>query len=814
MSVFLPQIDDFFTVNFKSIHMQKLLTAENVRNVCDPEIFAMPAEQMRPDEILIGQERAIKALKLGLGMKSQGFNIYVSGPEGTGKLTAVKNFVEKQAAKESTPCDWCYVNNFKDAYRPETLSLPPGTAMQFKKEMKRLIQDIYHALVKVFESEEYANKREKIVSVFEDHQANILGNINEQAAKDSFAVKQTPASIITIPLKNNKPLKDEQINAMSKEEIDNLNKKQDHLQDQINAGLREIRKYEKEMNEGLDKLAREVAEYAIGSLIGDLEEKYKAMVSVTRYLQLLKEDIMNNLPEFIKQKMNPAHSSDSFFLKRYEVTVLVDNTDTKGAPVIIERNSTYNNLLGRVEKESYMGTLVTDFTMIRNGALHSANGGYLIIRVEEILQNYFAWDCLKRALKNKDITIEEATDQLGYLTTRTLKPEPIPLNIKVILIGNPYFHQLLYQYDSDFRELFKIKADFDSQMRRTEAATQDYYNFVQSLCSREKLPMADSSAVAKIVEYGSRLAQDQIKLSTCFGAISDIVREAGFYADQEQSAKITTTHVVHAIEEKVYRSNLIQEKIDEMIITNEIFIDTTGEAVGQINGLSVINIGDISFGIPSRITCTTGLGKEGVVTIEREAELSGPIHTKGVLILTGYLTSKFLQDKPISLTARLVFEQSYSEVEGDSASSTELYAILSSLAGLPVKQGIAVTGSVNQKGMIQPIGGVNEKIEGYFEICKNIGLNGEQGVMIPAANVKNLMLKEEIADAIKNGKFKIWAIDKIDDGIEILTGLKAGSIWEGGSVFWHVNNTLNIYAGRLKAFAGIEEETTDIIEAV
>ncbi len=793
--------------------MQKILSPEEIRKVCDPTVFKeIPQAGDLEHKVIIGQERAIKALKLGLGMKAQGFNIYVSGSAGTGKLTAVTNFVEKQSINESVPPDWCYVNNFKDAYRPEKLSLPPGNAIRFKKEMKGLIHDIYHALVKAFESEEYANRKEKIISSFEEQQANILGKISEQAEKESFTVKQTPTSIITIPVKDNKPLTDQQLKNMTEAEIDEINKKQIKLQEEISARLREIRKYEKATDEDLDKLAKEVAQFAIGNLIDELTEKYKATLQVTEYLKLLREDIMENLPDFMKsQKTNPSATTDNPFLKRYEVTVLVDNACTKGAPVIIERNPNYNNLLGRVEKESYMGALVTDFTMIRKGALHSANGGYLIIRIEELLQNHFSWECLKRALKNKEIVIEEAADQFGYLTSRTLKPEPIPLEVKVILIGNGNFYQLLYEYDPEFRELFKIKADFDSQMKRTEENISDYSAFIQYLCKKEKLLPADNTAMSKIIEYSSRLAQDQEKLSTRFGAISDIIREACYYAGQEQEKVIKDNHIKKAIEEKLYRSNLVQEKLNEMITTKQIFIDISDQKVGQINGLSVLGLGDISFGIPTRITCTVGLGKGGVIAIEREAELSGPIHTKGVLILTGYLTGKFMQDKPVSLSARLVFEQSYSEVEGDSASSTELYAILSSLASLPIKQGIAVTGSVNQKGEIQPIGGVNEKIEGYFEICKHIGLNGEQGVLIPSANVRNMMLKEEIVDAVKQGKFKIWAIDTIDEGIEILTGVKAGSIWEEGTVFNYVNNALNTYANRMKQFPDYGgEEVTEI----
>ena len=788
--------------------MKTKLTAEDVSNVCSIDVLKSISQPVDIEEkVIIGQDRAIKALKLGLGMKASKFNIYVSGATGTGKLTAVTSFVEKQAGTESVPADWCYVNNFKDAYCPKKLALPPGAATKFKKEMKTVVADIHSGLIKSFEGEDYDSRKEKIINAFEDKQADIMGAITAHAEKDSFMVKQTRTSIITIPLKNGKAVTDAQLKDMGEAELDAINDIQNKLQDEINAGLREIRKYEKKMNEDLDHLAKEVARYAIDGPIEELESKYKTIRELSDYLQTLRADILDNLPEFIKsQKGNGPSTTDNFFLKRYEVTVLVDNSETKGAPVIIERNPTYNNLLGRVEKESYMGSLVTDFTMIRRGALHSANGGYLILRVEELLQNYFSWDCLKRALNNKEIVIEEATDQLGYVTTRTLKPESIPLNVKVILIGNAYQYQLLYEYDNDFRELFKVKADFDSEMPRTDGNIAYYAAFVNFFCNKEGLPVPDGGATAKIIEYSSRLAQDQNKLSTHFGAISDIIREAGYYAVQDGNAKIMDCHILKSIDEKHYRSNLVQEKINEMIVDQQIFIDISGAKAGQINGLSVIDIGDISFGIPARITCSVSLGKAGVIAIEREAEMSGPIHTKGVLILAGYLAGKFMQDKPLNLSARLVFEQSYSEIEGDSASSTELYAILSALSSLPIKQGIAVTGSVNQKGEIQPIGGINEKIEGYFEICKRIGLNGEQGVIIPAANVRNMMLKEDVRSAITEGQFNIWAIDTIDDGIAILTGIAAGSIWEEDTVFYYVNNTLNVYTERMKHNGGQEEE--------
>ena len=788
--------------------MLRTLDFTEVRKVCTPGIFstkeAAPLTTIDHENVIIGQERAIKALKLGLGMKAHGFNIYVSGAPGTGKLTAVTNFVGAQAKKESVPYDWCYVNNFKDTYRPHKLSMPAGNAAIFKKEMKNLVRDVHQALVKAFEGEAFAEKKTKIVNEFEEIQAGIMGKISQYAEQESFMIKQTRSSIITMPLKDNKPLTDEQLKQMTEEDLDKLNAIQDRLQEKLDAGLREIRKKEKETDQALDKLTRDEARAAIGLLIDELNEKYRAQEQVTAHLARVREDILENLVDFMK-----SHSDaqpENHFMKRYEVTVLVDNADTKGAPVITERNPTYNNLTGRVEKESFMGTLVTDFTMIRQGSLHSANGGYLIVRIEELLQNYFSWECLKRALKNREITIEEAAEQLGYITTRTLKPEPVPLNAKVILIGNALYYNLLYQYDSDFRELFKIKADFDSVMDRSDENIRSYATFVRNIGAKENLLDADDTAMAKMIEFSSRLAEDQEKLSTRFGVISDILLEADHYARQENSTLISAGQITKAIDEKNYRSNLVEQKIKETIANGQIFIDITGAEAGQVNGLSVLDFGDISFGVPSRITCSVNPGKGGILDIEREAELSGPIHTKGVLILSGFLMSRFMQDKPPCLSARIVFEQSYSGVEGDSASSTELYAILSALSGIPIKQGIAVTGSVTQKGEIQPIGGVNEKIEGYFEICKLLGLSGGQGVLIPGANLRNLMLKEEVADAIKEGKFTIWTADTIEEGIEVLTGVKAGSIWEDGTLMNLVNNTLTVFAMRMKAFGEMDEE--------
>ena len=489
----------------------------------------------------------------------------------------------------------------------------------------------------------------------------------------------------------------------------------------------------------------------------------------------------------------------------YDVNVITDNSNVKGAPVVFEQNPTYDNLLGRVEKESQQGTLTTDFTLIRGGSLHRANGGYLIIRAEQLLRDLNVYDALKRMLKAKEITIEDLPERTGYAIVRSLSPKPIPLDVKIVLIGDSNMYQSLFSYDPEFRELFKVKADFDYSMEKNESNIRDYTCFFTSLALKENLKHLDASAIARLLEHSSRLAEDQDKLSTQFGLVADVVREAHFYATEDNSKYITANHVERAIEAKIYRSNLVQEKLREYIDRNVIFISTDGAVVGQINGLSVLNVGDFSFGAPSRITVAVGLGKEGLIDVQREVNMSGPIHGKGVMIIAGYLTSKFARDKPLTLSARIVFEQNYEGVEGDSASSTELYALISSLSGVPIKQNFAVTGSVNQRGEVQPIGGANEKIEGYFEICKTRGLNGQHGVLIPENNVRNLMLKKEVIDAVKAGKFHIYPVKAIEEGIEILTGVPAGKqladgSFEKDSIYDRVDRRLREMAETTKRF--------------
>jgi lon-related putative ATP-dependent protease len=789
------------------------LTVDKLRKTCDPNLMHCESTQdLLPLEEIIGQERAVRALKFGLGIKERGFNIYVAGYPGTGRTTAVKNFLDEVARTKPVPFDWCYVNNFSNPYAPKAIKLPAGKGREFQKDMKSFIDATKRTLPKAFESEDYAAKIEATIKNLEAQSKTLIEELNSKARQEGFVIQSTPIGLFLIPVIKGKPVSEEELANLPQKTKDEIQAKRDRLESELRSAMRQFMDMERKIHEETGKVNREVALYAIGHLMVDLKEKYKDFPDVVAYLEEVQKDILDNVSQFIKapearsqrESLQIPWMRESHY-KKYEVNIIVDNSDVKGAPVIKESNPTHPNLFGRVEKEAQFGALVTDFTMIRAGSLHRANGGYLILPVEELLVNPFSYDGLKRALKNEHILIEEAEERLGFITTKSLRPEPIPLNVKVILIGDPMLYQELYSLDMEFSELFKVKADFDTTMDRTDENTQRYAAFVCALCQKENLKHLDGTGLAKLIEHSSRLADDQTKLSTRFADVADIVREANFYAAEENSELVTEKHVRKAIEERIYRSKLIQDKIEEMIKRGIILIDTDEAKVGQVNGLSVISLGDFAFGTPSRVTISVGLGREGVVDIEREAKMGGPIHTKGVLILSGYLNQKYAQEKPLSLSARLVFEQNYEGVEGDSASSTELYSILSALSDLPIKQNIAVTGSVNQKGEVQAIGGVNEKIEGFFEVCKAKGLTGRQGVMIPDSNVQNLMLKEEILDAVKAKKFHIYSVSQIDQGIEILTGVKAGARGKDGTfeketVNFKVDKRLREMAEKLKQF--------------
>jgi lon-related putative ATP-dependent protease len=799
------------------------LPVEKLRNVCDANfLHCESTKDLVPLSEIIGQERAVRALKFGLGIKNHGFNVYVAGYTGTGRKTAVKNFVEAQAKNQPVPHDWCYVNNFGNQYEPKAIMLPAGKGKEFREDLKNFIENVKTALPKAFESEDYGARRESTIKVLEDQRKKLIDEISSKAQSEGFVIQTTPIGILLIPVLDGKPLSEEEMLALAPKAKDKINEKREKLESEFRNTMRQLIDMERKIHEALKKLNKEVALYALGNQMERLLEKYQTNSDVTNYLKEVQNDILDNLQQFIRRGepeqlpfAMPWMKEEPY--KKYEVNLVIDNSNTTGAPVVVETNPTYHNLLGRTEKEAQFGALITDFSMIRGGSIHKANGGYLIVPVEDLLRNPFSYDGLKRDIRDATMSIEEPEERYGFMSVKTLKPQPIPLTAKVILIGTPYLYQMMFSLDPDFQELFKIKAEFDTTMPRTDEKVQQYAAFVCSLCDKEGLKHLDGSALAKLVEYSSRIIEDQYKLSTQFSAIADIIREANYYAAQDNSEFITGDQVRKAIEEKIYRSKLIQEKIQEMITRGFFLIDTVEQKVGQVNGLSVMGLGDFAFGMPSRVTASIGLGREGVMDIEREAKMGGPIHTKGVLILSGYINDKYARDKPLSLSARLVFEQNYEGVEGDSASSTELYSILSALSGLPIKQNLAVTGSVNQKGEVQAIGGVNEKIEGFYEVCKAKGLTGEQGVMIPDSNVQNLMLKEEVVDAVKAGEFNVYSIKTIDEGIEVLTGTKAGErktdgTYQEGTVNYLVDKQLREMAIKLKEYPNMQAQPKKVEE--
>ncbi|MFC1982539.1 AAA family ATPase [Chloroflexota bacterium] len=794
--------------------MSKELSAKQARKRCDPAAFdCNSTEELEPIGTIIGQDRALSALRFGLNITTPGFNIFVSGPTGTGRTTAIKSFLDSLAAQKETPSDWSYVYNFKDSYCPRVLKTPAGTGRYLQKDMKQTIQNARRNIAQAFVSKQYTDRRTEITEGFDKQKEAAFELLGQKAKKNGFLLQTTPVGLIFIPAPKGEPMTEEEYKELSVENKNKLQEKQEELNKELKDEVARLRVEENSIQKKLEDTDREVARYSMNSLFDELKKKYKQLPQVLDYLNQVEQDVIENFEQF--RTDHKISDSDHMGVlqgfvreqafQKYEVNVIVDNSELKGAPVILELNPTFNNLFGRIEKEAQFGALYTDFSMIKNGSLHRANGGYLVVRVEDLLTNFQSWDGLKRTIRDGKLVVEEIGDRLGFVATKTLQPEPIPLDVKVLVIGEPLFYYLLLRLDLEFKELFKIKADFDTRMDRSDASLKDYAAVICRLCKEENLKHLTSGALAKIIEQSSRLAGDQEKLSTLFADISDIIRESNFWADEADTSFIEANHVEKAIEQKVYRSNLIQQRINEMIDNGMIIIDTNGAKVGQVNGLAIISLGDFAFGKPNRITATVSVGREGLVDIERESKLGGPLHTKGVMILNGYIAEKYVREVPLSLSARLVFEQSYEEVDGDSASSTELYALLSRLASVPIKQGIAVTGSVNQKGEVQAIGGLNEKIEGFFEVCRLKGLDGKQGVLIPASNVRNLMLREDIVEAVKKRKFHIYPVDSIDNGIEILTGMKAGRRLEDGSfepdsINFGVQQHLTILAERLRDF--------------
>jgi len=802
---------------------------EKLRWRCLPE--SLPFEttaEIQPCLEIIGQERALKAIRLGLELDSLGYNIFVVGLVGTGRNTTIKCLLEEIDKAGKIPDDLCYVNNFKDPDQPHCVCLPAGKGKAFKKEMEDLIESLKKNIPLVFEGEDYQKQRRELVEKHREREKGIVKEFEARAKKEGFAVVQVQAGPFTrpdvVPVVAGNAMPLEQLENLvdqgqyPKESFDLLKSKYGKLSAEMEQVLKETRKVEKLIQEELAALDKTAISQQVQEAIGDLKEKYP-QPKIQTYLDEAKESILGNPSRFQPKPETPPVPIPGLLLPQppdafaeFQVNILVDNTETKGAPVIIETSPTYRNLFGTIERnvDRLGGMWKTDFTKIKSGSFLRANGGYLVLNALDVFIEPGVWIALKRTLRNRTMEMQ-SFDPFYLFASSALKPEPIDVKVKVVMIGDAYLFEMLYAVDEDFKKIFKVKADFDTVMERNEESQQKYAAFIQKICSDEKLLPFERSGAAAVIEYGVRLAGRQKKLSTEFHRVTDILREASYWAGKDGSPAVTEKHVDQAIAEKIYRKKMIEEKLQEMIEDGIILIDSEGSRVGQVNGLSVYDMGEYSFGKPSRITAQTSMGKAGIINIEREADLSGRTHNKGVLILAGYLRGKYAQDKPLTLTASICFEQSYGGIDGDSASSTEVYAILSSLAEVPLRQEVAVTGSVNQNGEIQPIGGVNQKIEGFFDVCKARGLTGTQGVMIPHQNIGDLMLRKDVVQAVSEGKFRVYPVKTIDQGIEILTGVAAGerkpdSTYPEESVNFRVNKKLLDLAKSMKGFEASEEK--------
>ncbi|HWQ11620.1 MAG TPA: AAA family ATPase [Roseiflexaceae bacterium] len=765
-----------------------------------------------PAEI-VGQGRAVAALRFGLSIPDGGFNIYAAGPPGIGKMTAVQSFIEDLARARPTPPDWCYVNNFDDPYQPNVIRLPAGRGRRLQQDVKGLIDHIRQEIPRVFESDEYGTQRDDVLRALTSRRDSLLGEFGERALAQGFAIQAQPVGLLLIPLKDGQPMSEQDFQALTSEEREELVRRRNALQDELKALMKQVRAFERDARDRLQELDRRVALFIVGDLIDDLVEQYADVPEVPDFLRAVQKDILENIEIFKSGGHAPAEGGAEAALaspwlkelpfRRYMVNVFVDNGRREGAPVVMEYNPSYTNLLGRIEKETQLGALYTDFTMIKPGAIHRALGGFLVIPAEDLLRDPLSWDGLKRALRSREIQIEEPAERLGFVAVKSLRPEAIPLDVKVVVVGPPAPYFLLHTYDDEFATLFKVKADFDVTMPADEGNTRGFLRQIAAIARKEGLRPLEPEAGVALLERSARIAEDQQKLSTNFGALTDLVREANFWAGQAGAPRIGATHIRKALEEKVYRSALVQDRLRELIARGTLLVDTEGAVAGQVNGLAVLRIGDHEFGKPSRITATAGPGRGIILDIEREVQLGGPIHSKGVLILSGYLAARYGRERPLTLAARLVFEQSYEGVDGDSASCAEVYALLSALADLPLRQDVAVTGSVNQLGQVQAVGGINEKIEGFFDVCAARGLTGQQGVMIPPANVQHLALRGDVVSAVAEGRFHIWAPETVDDGIELLTGVPAGRPDAEGrypqeSVNGRVQHRLRDFAERVK----------------
>ena len=761
------------------------LLPRDLKDICNPNLFKFETTKELVDttDLIYGQERGIRALNFGLDIDIKGYNLYLEGPSGVGKTMYTKKFLNAKASKEKVPNDWCYIYNFEDPNAPVAISFPAGQGKVFKETMEVFVKDIRKDIKKTFNNDDFEKEKKLIKQQYEQRRECLLEKLNKRTIVQGFQVKSTENGMYMMPVLDGKTLAEEEFDNLDESIKKEFEERSNLVQEQIFEALSEMKAIEKEAERKIEEWQANIALMTINVHVNSVKANYKRNKKISTYLDGIKKDILKNISKFLEPDPDPKAPQQPQAMQKpeirepwlnYRVNLFVDNSKLEGAPVIMDTNYSYNNIFGGLEYENQYGMLKTDFTMIKPGLLHLANGGYIMFQAKDLLANPVCYEALKKFLRIKEVAIENVVDQRTSMMMVSIKPEPIPLDLKVLIVGNSNIYHTLLSMDDDFRKLFKIKVEFEDEAPKTVENIERLSNFVRSFCIQEGLLDLDKEAMAKVIEFSSKLSGDKEKLSTQFSEIGEIVGEASAWAKLDKAKLVTKEYVQKAFDERVDRIKKYDTKYLQMIKEEALLIETEGFKVGQINGLTVITIGDYSFGKPAKITANTYMGKAGIVNIEREVEMSGSSHSKGVLILTGYLGEQFAQEMSLSLTASVCFEQLYGGVDGDSASSTEAYAILSSLSGIPINQSIAVTGSVNQKGEIQPIGGVNEKIEGFYQICKMRGFNGQHGVIIPAQNVRNLHLSDEVIDSVRKGKFHIYSVRTIDEGIEILTGVPAG----------------------------------------
>ena len=785
----------------------KQLTPDQLYKACDLSQFGFnTTEELQQYEGILGQERAIDALQFSVGINQEGFNLFVLGPPGVGKYTLIRQYLEQQAAQAETPSDWVYVANFNEAQKPRAIELPAGRGTELKQDMQQLINDLRTAIPSAFDTEQYQKRHQQLQDDLQEKTSQAFESLTQEALEQNVIVLRGEDQITFVPARRGKPMTQDEYDSLDDKERQRLDAAIKKLEEKLRQFFKQRQQWQAELRKSLRTLNREVGMFAAGHLIEELRSKYSEVEEVAEYLDEAQEDVIENLHMFFPERSGSIfeRTREEPYFRNYQVNVLVTNVPESGVPVVYEDAPRYQNLVGRIEHISQMGTLITDYMLIKPGALHKANGGYLILDALKLLQQPYAWEGLKRALSARSIKVQSLGEIYSLISTVSLEPEPIPLDLKVVLVGERLLFYLLTEYDPEFAELFKVAADFEDTIERNTENYELYAKLIATLVQRNELLPFDRHAVERVIEHSSRMADDMEKLSMHILKVADLLREADYWARQDNDRLVTRQAVQKAIDKQIYRADRIRERYLEEFRRGTLMIDTSGEAVGQVNGLVIIQLNNIAFGHPTRITATARLGEGEVVDIEREVELGGAIHSKGVFILSAFLAARYAHNKPLSLAASLVFEQSYSAVEGDSASVGELCALLSALARIPIRQNLAITGSVNQHGQVQPIGGVSEKIEGFFDVCREKGFTGDQGVVIPHTNISHLMLRQDVVDAVKAGQFHIYPVATVDEAITLLTGVEAGEVDDKGE--FPLDSLNGRVDTRLRYFAELRHE--------